>query len=356
MRGQIASAIRQRGQALTEDLTRALAGGEGLDQAGWRTCSHMIVDLLTRAIEEGAIDERSGGIHHLSGLCPPLTLRQVLQAVHRGEAVALDELALHEELGATSEPWPIVSYCVRAGTIEVIAGFALRLARPAALRDQLTTLIAPEVFDLVLAQEALRAPRHKHGIALILFDVDNLSQVNHTLGYGAGDRLLERLGILARQFFRTHDWVARHGGDAIAVLLPETSLDQASTLANSFRQTVQQRLVLMDHKTEMVTGVTVSAAVVGTDLVRTEIDPGHVLAEAAAAVVRARMNGGNRIERVALLPTSLTIIGAATLLGTSAHDVARLVISGGLPAERRGRHFYIERARIEEQKQRRDRS
>src|SRR6476469_1746371 len=159
MRAQIAAAMRERGQTLTEDLARTLSGGEGLDQAGWRTCGHMIVDLLTRAIEEGAIDERSGGIRHLSGLCPPLTLRQVLQAVHRGESVVLDELALHEELGATSEPWALVTYCVRAGAIEVISGFAQRLAEPAAVRDQLTTLIAPEVFDLVLAQEDWRAHR-----------------------------------------------------------------------------------------------------------------------------------------------------------------------------------------------------
>src|SRR5215216_1000517 len=104
MRGQIAAAIRQRGRALTEDLARTLSTEEGLDPAGWRTCSHMIVDLLTRAIEDATVDEHSGGIHHLAGLCPPLSLREVLRAVHRAETVALDELALHDQLGATSEP------------------------------------------------------------------------------------------------------------------------------------------------------------------------------------------------------------------------------------------------------------
>ena len=103
----------------------------------------------------------------------------------------------------------------------------------AALRDELTTLISRPVFDMVLQQEAQRALRHEHGIAMLLFDIDDLSGLNRSHGYGAGDRLLERLGILARRFFRTHDWVVRHGPDSIAVLLPETTLDQASTLAGS---------------------------------------------------------------------------------------------------------------------------
>jgi excisionase family DNA binding protein len=72
-----------------------------------------------------------------------------------------------------------------------------------------------------------------------------------------------------------------------------------------------------------------------------------VLAEAEAAVLRAKLNGRNRIERVALLPTSLTIFGAATMLGIGAREVAQLIRSGALKATRRGRHLHIERDLIE---------
>jgi diguanylate cyclase (GGDEF)-like protein len=169
--------------------------------------------------------------------------------------------------------------------------------RPA-LRDALTTLLNTEVFDLVLQQEIQRALRHHHGVSMILFDVDDLSQLNRAHGYGAGDRLLERLGILTRQFFRTHDWAARYDDDSMGVLLPETTLDQASSLASRFCEMVQQRLVLLEHKTDAQTTVTVSAAAVGIDVVREEIDPRAIMAEAHAAVLRAKMNGGNRVERV----------------------------------------------------------
>jgi excisionase family DNA binding protein len=159
--------------------------------------------------------------------------------------------------------------------------------------------------------------------------------------------LLERTGILARRFFRTHDWVARHGDDAIGVLLPETTLDQGAVLAARFREMVQHRLILQDHKSDATKTVTVSAAAVGTDRVQSEIDAAYVIAEAEAAVLRAKLDGRDSVERVALLPTSLTIFGAATMLGQSPREVAQLIRGGSLKASRRGRHYHIDRDLIE---------
>ena len=70
-------------------------------------------------------------------------------------------------------------------------------------------------------------------------------------------------------------------------------------------------------------------------------------AEAGAAGVRARMNGGDRTERVARLATSVTIPGAASLLGLSNREVSRLLRGGELRATRRGRHLHTERAAID---------
>jgi diguanylate cyclase (GGDEF)-like protein/excisionase family DNA binding protein len=353
VRERTAAAIHERQAGLTEDVALLLAGGSGLSSAMWREFGQVVVSLLADAVEQGEIDHRSGALHDLSRFSPPLSTRQLIHAVHRVERVVLDEVALHDRLGATSEVWPIVAHSLRGAMLEIIAAHVEHdrvRPPPGPLMDSLTTLFTPAVFRLALEQEILRSQRHQHGIAMILFDIDDLSQLNHSHGYGAGDRLLERLGILARRYFRTHDWVARHSGDSIAVLLPEATLDQAATLANRFRLMVQQRLVLVDHKTDTTTSVTVSASAVGTDHVQSEIGPGYVMAEAEAAVLRAKMNGGNRVERVALLPTSVTIVGAATLLGTSARAVVRLIRAGALRSVRRGRHYHIDRAQIEEYK------
>jgi diguanylate cyclase (GGDEF)-like protein/excisionase family DNA binding protein len=348
IRQQTATAIRARGQGLTDDIGGALASEPGLDPASWYTCGQVLLDLLARAVEEGELDTRQTAALGLSRFSPPLTVRQIVRAGQRVERITLDELALDTRLGATSEAWPIVAHSVRSAMLEIVAAFSEREGGQASIRDPLTTLISRHAIDLALAQEIQRAHRHRHGISLILFDIDDMSALNAAHGYGAGDRLLERLGILARRFFRTHDWVARHDGDSIAVLLPEATLDQAATLCRRFQEMVQQRLVLVDHKTDTVTTVTLSAAAVGTDLVHEDVEPAYVMTEAEGAALRAKMNGGNRVEPVALLPTSVTIVGAATLLGVSARDVVRLLRARTLSARRRGRHFHIERDLIEE--------
>src|SRR5436189_188650 len=89
----------------------------------------------------------------------------------------------------------------------------------ACIVDPLTTLYTRVMLEAVLAKEVERAGRFGDLLSLILFDVDRLSAINEEHGYGVGDRILERLGILIRKYFRQYDWVARHSDDSIAVLL-----------------------------------------------------------------------------------------------------------------------------------------
>jgi diguanylate cyclase (GGDEF)-like protein/excisionase family DNA binding protein len=347
VRSRTSTLLRERQEALASDVTGTIAGlSSALDLQHWRGLAELLLRLFASSVDAGALDTQSAAMRDLARYSPPLTTRQLLDAVHHAEHVILDEVALDDRLGATSEPWALVAHVIRRATLEILGAHAEQIAGregPVAVRDALTTLIASPVFDLALSQEIERAQRHQHPLALLLFDIDDLSRINREHGWGVGDRLLERTGITARRFFRTHDWVARHDTDAIAVLLPETTLDQAAALAMRFRETVQQRLVLKDHLTGATKIVTVSAAAVGADVVQAEIDARDVMAEAEAAVLRAKLNGRNRVERVALLPTSLTIVGAASLLGCSARDITRLIRNGTLRAARRGRHLHIDR-------------
>ena len=351
IRSRTSALVRQRHESLASDVIAAIDGlndSFGVDDR--RGCAELLLRLFATSVDAGSLDARSSAMRDLARYSPPLTTRQLLDAVAHTERIILDEIALDERIGATSEPWGQVAHAIRRATLEILGAYAEQIAGRdviARARDPLTTLIAAPVFELAIAQEIERAHRHQHAMAVLLFDIDDLTGINREHGWGVGDRLLERTGILARQFFRTHDWVARHGDDSIGVLLPETTLDQAALLAARFRQMVQQRLVLHDHKTDTTQSVTVSAAAVGADRVKSVIDAGMVLLEAEAAVLRAKLNGRKRIESVALLPTSLTIVGAAHVLGHTPHEVANLIRRGALTAARRGRHLHIERESIE---------
>ena len=275
VRSRTSALIRERQEAL--DGRHRVADRRARNQPSNRATSpgapKLLLRLFAASVDAGSLDTESAAMRDLARYCPPLTTRQLLDAVHDAERVILDEVALDDRLGATSEPWAVVAHAIRRATLEILGAHAMQMAGrevPIDVRDSLTTLIASPVFELALAQEIERALRHQHALALLLFDIDDLSQINREHGWGVGDRLLERTGILARRYFRTHDWVARYGDDAIAVLLPETNIDQAALLAARFREMVQHRLVLQDHKTDMTKIVTVSAAAVGTDLVQSE--------------------------------------------------------------------------------------
>jgi diguanylate cyclase (GGDEF)-like protein len=257
--------------------------------------------LFATALDGAPLDPASAAMRDLGRYSPRLTTGELFDAVHHGERTILDEVALDTDLGATSEPWALVAHVIRGATRDILRALAEQMTGrdvPLTVRDPLTTLIVGPVFDLALSQEIERAQRYKQPLAILLFDFDNLSRMNQEHGRSVGDRLLERTGILARQFFRTHDWVARRNGDAIAVLLPQATVEQAAGLARGFSDAVRQRLVMHDQDSGAPQIVTVSAAAVGTAQVTGDLDAATVIAAAEAAVVRARESG--RVERVAL--------------------------------------------------------
>jgi diguanylate cyclase (GGDEF)-like protein len=352
VRSQVAEAIGERRGSLVADLATQLVDlRPALDPRSWKRAAEQIIDLLTLALERGDLDTRSPSLNELRHLALDIVgVGPMFEAVYLAERTVLDELALHERLGATSEPWALVAQLVRRGSFRVLGSLTERMGAgpPSGLvRDPLTTLLVRPVFELALAQEVSRADRFRQALSLILLDVDNLSAINAEHGYGVGDRMLERMGILVRRFFRQHDWVARHAEDSIVALLPQTSLDDATELANRVRRMVQDRLVSVDHNTGAPVRVTISAAAVGTDVVETELDPYYVMAEAEDAVRRAKVSGGNRVERVPLVPASVSLIGAANLLGVQPFQVRRLIRERQLAAVRRGRHLHIDRVSID---------
>ena len=123
--------------------------------------------------------------------------------------------------------------------------------------------------------------------------------INKEHGYGVGDKILERLGITLRTYFRQHDWVARHSEDSIVVLLTRTDSDNAAELAERVRKTVEERLEFKDHRDDRTVAVTLSVAVVNLKVaIGDVVDPERLMADAEAAVEGAKQDGRNRVRRI----------------------------------------------------------
>jgi len=200
----------------------------------------------------------------------------------------------------------------------------------------------------VLPKECCRAERFEHWLSMLLIDVDHLSALNKAHGYGVGDRILERMGILFRSYFRQHDWVARYREDTIAVLLPETNPEDAMALAERARAMVEERLTFRDYRTEQRAIVTVSVAVTSARALEGEpIDHEKFSAEAEAALERAKVGGRNRVEHVELLPRLISIEEATRLLNTDIQGIEKLVADGQLDPVNAGRHVRLERQAVQ---------
>src|SRR5258708_36875036 len=246
VRSRTSALIRERQEALSADVVSQIAAlGTALEPEELHGCAELLLRLFAASVDGGSLDTQSAAMRDLARYCPPLTTRQLLDSTHQAERVILDEVALDDRLGATYEPWAVVAHAIRRATLEILGAHAEQIAGrvvPVHVRDTLTTLIASPVFELALAQEIERALRHQHSLAVLLFDIDDLSQINREHGWGVGDRLLERTGILARRFFRTPSWGARYADDALGGLPPEATIDQAALLAARLPEMAQHRL------------------------------------------------------------------------------------------------------------------
>jgi diguanylate cyclase (GGDEF)-like protein len=86
-------------------------------------------------------------------------------------------------------------------------------------------------FYETLEKELLRAQRFGGRIALIMVDIDNLKVINDTQGHRAGDKVIATVAHRLLHCIRQVDTAARYGGDEFGVILPNTNLDEAMTVA-----------------------------------------------------------------------------------------------------------------------------
>lgn len=98
-------------------------------------------------------------------------------------------------------------------------------------KDSLTLLYNHGAFHEKLQVEMERAARYGRALSVIMLDLDCFKEINDTYGHLVGDRiLLMTAGVLCAHL-RKSDIAARYGGDEFAVILPETDLSAASTIA-----------------------------------------------------------------------------------------------------------------------------
>jgi diguanylate cyclase (GGDEF)-like protein len=159
--------------------------------------------------------------------------------------------------------------------------------------DGLTGLANRRHFNRTLAYEWRRAMRSRDPVALLMIDADNFKLYNDSHGHQAGDELLQRIAAsIAANVKRPSDLGARFGGDEFAVLLPDTSLEEAASLAERIRED----LVVRCSADEIQRGNARLSIGVACLVPGAEANHRDLVAAADKALYQAKNLGRNRTE------------------------------------------------------------
>ncbi len=110
--------------------------------------------------------------------------------------------------------------------------------RSLSLIDNLTGLSNKRFFWMQLETEMARTKRTGHPFTLMMIDLDNFKRLNDTLGHLEGDKFLEEFGRIMRDNSRSADLPCRYGGDEFALIMPATSVTDASKTGERLKSIV----------------------------------------------------------------------------------------------------------------------
>jgi len=157
--------------------------------------------------------------------------------------------------------------------------------------DFLTGLWNRRSFERSLVQEFYRARRYNRPLSLMIMDVDHFKTTNDTFGHQVGDSMLQILADVLKKEIRSHDIAARFGGDEFAVLMPETALSEAITVAKRIQQSLAGRPV---GNGELEMACTVSVGIADTSATGVG-SPEELVGLSDQALYVAKRRGRNQI-------------------------------------------------------------
>jgi two-component system cell cycle response regulator len=170
-----------------------------------------------------------------------------------------------------------------------------------ALTDELTDLYNRRYLCAHLDELIERVNQDGISAAVLLFDIDHFKHVNDTYGHPAGDDVLRELAVRTTSSVRSVDLVARLGGEEFVVVMPETDLAIAATVAERLRAAVAREPFAVRASGDKL-AVTISIGVTGISANGDDRD--RVLKRADEALYNAKTRGRNRVIVRSPLPKS----------------------------------------------------
>jgi diguanylate cyclase len=175
--------------------------------------------------------------------------------------------------------------------------------RKEALTDPLTGIANRKALDLELLRAVEHARTRCEPLSLFMCDIDHFKVFNDSWGHQTGDQVLRLVASCLSENVKGRDTAARYGGEEFAVILRQTPLASAITLADQIRAHVQGKKLVKRSTGDILGTLTIS---IGVAQLAVGDGPADLIRRADACLYAAKNSGRNRVvgEDDAALPGS----------------------------------------------------
>jgi diguanylate cyclase (GGDEF)-like protein len=225
---QISAVYRHRRESAAERAPLALKGG--LASLVAREKRGVRIDDLRNCQDRTLLDDGIVEGSHRSAMAVPLVVEERVTgvlAVHSNRAGVYDDHKLSVLTTVAQQAAVAIENArhYKIATVDSLTGFQLR-----------------DPFFKRLNEEYRRASRYGGRFSLLMIDLDQFKEINDHNGHLGGDRYLQSVSSTIREQLRSADIPCRYGGDEFCMLLPETDLAGAQTIAERIRVAVARHI------------------------------------------------------------------------------------------------------------------
>jgi len=168
----------------------------------------------------------------------------------------------------------------------------LEAVRTESLTDPLTQLANRKFFDMTLEQAIADARDKNEPLSLLMADIDHFKTFNDSFGHLTGDQVLRLVAMSVKQNVKGLDTTARYGGEEFAIVLPNTVLRSAMTVADHIRRAVMTKELMKRSSGEHLGRVTIS---IGVATWRKNDTAQTLIERSDSCLYAAKRHGRNRV-------------------------------------------------------------
>lgn len=194
-----------------------------------------------------------------------------------------NEIYKRSDLELLNAIMPQIALLIDRASLQHLAGEFEQLS----VTDALTGLLNRRYLEERLAEEIKRSNRHGFPMSFMMIDVDDFKAYNDNFTHPEGDRALQIVGQCLRETLRGADVAVRYGGEEFSILLPQTTSEEAETIAERVREKIEST----DFPKRRVTvsiGITSCSQILCT--------PQKMISAADEALYEAKRRGRNNVQ------------------------------------------------------------